>query len=112
MALVAEQAVDVFVRDLGERRFESSGLEGVSLLLGLLHDLIEDDEIRRVFAAKTEPEAIVAALIDAANQAGGIDNITCLIASLPSPAVFPMLRARAARLLAATRSLFPKSRAQ
>ena len=77
-----------------------------------LHGLIEDDEIHRLVAAETEPEAIAAALIDAANQAGGLDNITCLIASLPSPAVFPMLRARAARLLATTRSLFPKSRAQ
>ena len=76
-----------------------------------LHGLIEDDEIHRLAAIDREPEAIVAALIAAANDAGGTDNITCLIASLPEPTIFPVLRAGAARLLVMTRSLLQKVRA-
>lgn len=76
-----------------------------------LHGLIEDDEIHRLAATGREPEATVAALIAAANGAGGTDNITCLIASLPEPTIFPVLRAGAARLLVMTRSLLQKVRA-
>lgn len=76
-----------------------------------LHGLIEDDEIHRLVTAQTGPEAIVTSLVDAANRAGGSDNITCLIASLPEPRAFPTLRTGAARLIATTRSLIQKIRA-
>lgn len=76
-----------------------------------LHGLIEDHEIQRLVAGQTEPEAIASALIDAANKAGGADNITCLIADLRAPRRFSALRARAERLWTTTRSLFGKKRA-
>jgi len=76
-----------------------------------LNGLIDDNEIHNLLTQHSEPTVLAAALIDAAKQAGGNDNITCLIASLPAPTIFPVLRARAARLIAAMRSLFQKARA-
>jgi len=76
-----------------------------------LNGLIDDNEIHNLLTQHSEPMVLAAALIDAAKQAGGNDNITCLIASLPAPTIFPVLRARAARLIGATRSLFQKARA-
>lgn len=76
-----------------------------------LNGLIDDDEIHSLLTQHSEPMTVAAALIDAARQAGGNDNITCLIASLPATTIFPVLRARTARLIAATRSYFRKARA-
>lgn len=75
-----------------------------------LHGLIEEAEIHRLVAAQAEPKTIVAALIEAANQAGGNDNITCLMVSLPTPTMLWALRARVTRLIAAIRSPFRKAR--
>lgn len=75
-----------------------------------LHGLLEDDEIHRLVSAELEPATLVATLIGAANRAGGNDNTTCLIASLPTPAAVPALRSFAAQLIAATQSLLQKIR--
>ncbi len=75
-----------------------------------LHGLVDDDEIRTLAASDREPAGIVRSLIDAANERGGTDNITCLVASLPEPTVFPTIRAGAERFLATTRSIFRKAR--
>jgi len=48
-----------------------------------LHGLIEEPEIRALVEAVADPEAAVAGLIEAANRAGGTDNVTCMLAHLP-----------------------------
>jgi protein phosphatase len=76
-----------------------------------LHGLVDDHEIKRLLEASVdgESEGWAMSLIAAANRAGGNDNITCLVASLPESALFPALRAGAARLVATTRSVFRKT---
>ncbi len=64
-----------------------------------LHGLLEDDRIRRIVAAGDAPERTVRELIEAANRAGGIDNVTCLLADLTEPTPFPaLLRGGLARI--------------
>jgi len=41
--------------------------------------VIDNDEILRVLAAGGDPETIVKALIDAANEGGGPDNSTAVV---------------------------------
>ena len=48
-------------------------------------------------------------LIEAANAAGGSDNVTCLLAQLPEPTLFPQLRAGASRWFARVRSRLPEA---
>jgi len=43
---------------------------------------IPEDEIRRVLTAATTPDDATRALIDAANTAGGHDNVSCVVADL------------------------------
>lgn len=77
-----------------------------------LHGLVDDHEMRALAANHQEPDEIVKHLIDAANRNGGTDNITCLLASLPRPTIFPTIRAGAQRLLTTTRSIFRKARSE
>jgi protein phosphatase len=39
-------------------------------------------EIREMLAARTAPEVVVRCLVDAANAAGGPDNIACAVADI------------------------------
>ncbi len=74
-----------------------------------LHGLIDDAEAKRLMVTEDDPRSAASELIAAANSAGGHDNITCLIASLPEATLFPTLRAGTARLVATTRSLFRRN---
>jgi protein phosphatase len=74
-----------------------------------LHGLIDDHEIQMLLSSDVDSTTVAENLIAAANRAGGIDNITCLIASLPESTMFPAIRAGTARLLATTRSLFKRT---
>ena len=74
-----------------------------------LHGLIDDNETKRLLSVDDEPAEAASKLIDAANLAGGNDNITCLIASLPESTLFPTFRAGTARLVASTKSLFRRT---
>lgn len=47
-----------------------------------LSSMLDDSEIRTLVRRSDDPHAVVAWLIDAANQAGGMDNVTAMIASL------------------------------
>jgi serine/threonine protein phosphatase PrpC len=74
-----------------------------------LHGLVDDDETKRLLAVDDDPAEAAGNLIAAANSAGGNDNITCLIVSLPDSTPFPTLRAGTARLVATTRALFRRT---
>lgn len=74
-----------------------------------LHGMIDDEEIQRLTSGAADPAAAVGTLIEAANRAGGIDNITCVIASLPEKTMFRKLRSSAGRLVESARSLFQKA---
>ncbi|MER5603250.1 MerR family transcriptional regulator [Streptomyces sp. NPDC002265] len=54
----------------------SDGLSGV----------VPDDRIRRLLSGHTGPDDAVRALVDAANEAGGPDNIGCVVADLVTAA--------------------------
>ena len=69
-----------------------------------LHGLISDEEIEEIVGRRHEPERIVAELIVAALEAGGNDNVTCLLARIPESALLPALRGLAGRLRDTMRS--------
>jgi len=74
-----------------------------------LHGLVDDAEMKRLMVVEDESAKAASDLIAAANAAGGHDNITCLIASLPETTFFPTFRAGTARMLATTKSLFRRN---
>jgi protein phosphatase len=49
-----------------------------------LSKMVSDAEVARTMAAETEPQAIVDALIEKARAAGGVDNVTVVVARVPS----------------------------
>lgn len=64
--------------------YEVDASAGDRLLLctdGLTVALL-DEQIREILAANREPEAAVRALVDAANDAGGIDNVSVIVIDL------------------------------
>lgn len=73
-----------------------------------LHGLIDDDAIRRLIDGTRRPETAVERLIEAANAAGGTDNVTCVLAQVPDPMASDGLRAAASRLIESTRSAFTR----
>jgi len=75
-----------------------------------LHGLIEDFEIRNLALEYAEPEIAVEKLIDAANRAGGTDNVTCILARFPEPPPGPVWREGVRRMFASVRSWLPPRR--
>ncbi len=51
-----------------------------------LYGMLPDEDLRRISGSAPDPETAVAWLIDAANQAGGADNITALLVRVFAPA--------------------------
>lgn len=75
-----------------------------------LHGLIEDFEIRDLTLEHPEVEVAVERLIEAANRAGGTDNVTCMLARFPEAPPLPAWRAGAQRWLATMRACLPARR--
>lgn len=73
-----------------------------------LHGMIDDDAITDLLRAFARPETAVARMIEAANAAGGTDNVTCVVAAMPQAAPADGLRDRAHRLFESTRSVFTR----
>ncbi|MEZ4333856.1 MAG: Stp1/IreP family PP2C-type Ser/Thr phosphatase [Myxococcota bacterium] len=48
-----------------------------------LHGLLPEPQLRALAESDGEPEQVVERLIEAANAAGGTDNVTCVLARLP-----------------------------
>lgn len=59
-----------------------------------LYGMLPDEDLRRIAESAPDPETAVAWLIDAANQAGGLDNITALLVRVFGPAPATKLRPR------------------
>lgn len=47
-----------------------------------LHSVVPDDRIRRLLSAGSSPDETVRTLVDAANDAGGPDNVSCVVADV------------------------------
>ena len=73
-----------------------------------LHGMLEDDAIQKIATHGQRLEAIVESLIDAANEAGGTDNVTVMLAQIPGPMQSRGLRGTANRLIESTRSAFSR----
>ena len=71
-----------------------------------LHGMIDDDAIEALVRSVARPETAVEKLIEAANDAGGTDNVTCLLAAMPEPPPTEGLREKAMRLFESTRAVF------
>lgn len=67
------------------RRIELSPGDVVLLCTDGLHDLVPAEKIRDTLAAAAEPEAACQALVQQANDQGGRDNITVIVARFDSP---------------------------
>ena len=63
-----------------------------------LHGMLTDEEILEIASRQIRPAAVVEQLIEAANQAGGTDNVTCLLAQVPEPMPVDTFRTIASRL--------------
>ncbi len=95
----AEVEIDVAPLDL------QAG-DGLLLCSDGLYGMLPDADLKALAEATPDPHAEVAWMIDAANQAGGTDNITALVARIhqpPRPATRPTAPAR---LAAWVRALF------
>ncbi len=73
-----------------------------------LHGMIDDEAIRTIANRPTGPDAIAARLIEAANEAGGTDNVTAVVVQVPDPMTEKTLKHRATRLFESTRSIFTR----
>jgi PPM family protein phosphatase len=69
-----------------------------------LHGLVGEQQMRALAEELEDLEATVARLIDAANQAGGTDNVTCLMARFPERSAPRHWPGRLAALFASARS--------
>ncbi len=69
-----------------------------------LHGLVEDHAIASLADATPDPEIVVSTLIDAANLAGGTDNVTCLLARFPERSGWRVWQQQAARMLETARA--------
>ena len=74
-----------------------------------LHGLLKDDEIQHLAQRPIRPSATVSDLIAAANEAGGHDNITCVLAQVPKPMPLHTLQTMASWAFDTTRKLFARA---
>ena len=73
-----------------------------------LHGMLEDDAIQKLTFQGQRLESIVESLIDSANDAGGTDNVTVMLAQIPDSLQSRGLRGAANRLIESTRSAFSR----
>jgi len=81
---------NVILRALGVARELEIDLDTVDVLPGDrlllcsdgLSGMLEDGEIESIISGKTEPEESCRSLVDAANERGGMDNITVIVVHL------------------------------
>lgn len=84
--------------------------DGYLLCTDGLHGMLPDDDLRRIAGSAPDPETAVAWMVDAANQAGGTDNITAMLVRFFEPPGAPTLRTGAARLVNTAQTLIKNLR--
>jgi serine/threonine protein phosphatase PrpC len=50
-----------------------------------LNSMLADEDLKSIAERATDPHTVVAWMIDAANQAGGMDNVTAMVAQIHEP---------------------------
>ena len=80
--------------------------DGLLLCSDGLYGMLPDADLKALAERAPDPDAVVAWMIDAANQAGGTDNITAMVARIHQPKGSTTLAAGIARLAASVRSWF------
>ncbi len=65
-----------------------------------LHSMITDQEIEAILASAQDAEAAVRALVDAANDAGGLDNVTAVVVEIGTAGAPPVAPPRGRGLAA------------
>lgn len=73
-----------------------------------LNGVLDDEAIQAIAERPTSPDQIVGRLIEAANDAGGTDNVTAVVVQIPDPMAEQGLKHRATRLFESTRSIFTR----
>ena len=63
-------------------RGHESRVKSVAYAPDGLTDMLDDDRVAAILAAEGEPESACKRLVDEANEAGGCDNITAIVARL------------------------------
>jgi protein phosphatase len=61
------------------RSFALKRADRILLCTDGLTDMVTDEEITTILSAETDPQHASKSLVDAANRAGGYDNITTLV---------------------------------
>ena len=69
-----------------------------------LHGLVDEGEIEGLVREPGEPSIAIAKLIEAANRAGGTDNVTCMLARFPQSAPEPAWRDAWLRMMTSARA--------
>jgi protein phosphatase len=80
--------------------------DGLLLCSDGLYGMLPDADLMTLAERAPDPHAAVAWMIDAANQAGGTDNITALVARIHPPTQSATQATGAAQLAASVRALF------
>ena len=77
-----------------------------------LYGMLPDEDLRRITEAAPDPETAVAWLIDAANQAGGTDNITAMLVRVFEPRRPPRSPGAASRIVDTAQALLKNLRSR
>lgn len=77
-----------------------------------LYGMLPDEDLRRIAEAAPDPETAVAWLVDAANQAGGTDNITAMLVRVFEPVSPPRRSGAASRIVGTARALLETLRSR
>jgi len=77
-----------------------------------LYGMLPDEDLRRIAEAAPDPETAVAWLVDAANQAGGLDNITAMLVRVFEPLSPPRRSGTASRIVGTAQALLKTFRSR
>jgi protein phosphatase len=98
--------------DVDVARVEIHPNESYLLCSDGLYGMLPDDDLRRIAEAAPDPETAVAWLVDAANQAGGTDNITAMLVRIFEPLNPPRRSGAASRIVGTAQALLKTFRSR
>lgn len=98
--------------DVDVARVEVLPRESYLLCSDGLYGMLPDEDLRRIAEAAPDPETAVAWLVDAANQAGGADNITAVLVRIFEPPNPPRRSGAASRIVDTAQALLKTFRSR